>query len=246
MQGMASDDDHLRFAGVRALYGEQGYARLQEATVLVAGCGGVGSWLAEALCRTAVGGLVLVDPDVIAPDNANRQLPALTSTLGRSKAQVLGTRLLDINPRLQLSIRTVRITPATVAADLGECPAFAGDAIDDTLAKAALLNYLYSRGTVFISSGGAGGRTDPGRLEIGDLAQSHGNALLARLRRELRTRYGFARGGRPMGITCVFSAEPPAHPGTAPGLPRFGTSMAVTASCGLRMAAYLIQRITAV
>lgn len=241
----APADDRLRFAGVRALYGEQGYARLQEATVLVAGCGGVGSWLAEALCRTAVGALVLVDPDVVAPGNVNRQLPALTSTLGRSKAQVLGERLLDINPRLDLSIRTLRLTPGSVAGDLDPCPPFAGDAIDDVLAKAALLNYLYSRGAVFISAGGAGGRTDPGRLEIGDLAQSRGNALLASLRHELRARYGFPRGGRKMNITCVFSAEEPVRPSGAPDLPRFGTSMAVTASCGLRMAAHLIQRITA-
>ena len=238
-------DDRQRFAGVRALYGEQGYARLQAATVLVAGCGGVGSWLAEALCRTAVGALVLVDPDVVACGNINRQLPALTSTLGRSKAEVLGERLLDINPHLDLKIRTLRLTPERLAADLEPCPAYAGDAIDDVLAKASLLNYLYSRGAVFISSGGAGGRTDPGLLEVGDLAQSRGNALLARLRHELRARYGFPRGGRKMGITCVFSAEEPVRPGDAADLPRFGTSMAVTASCGLRMAAHLIRHITA-
>lgn len=244
---MEFDRDCLeRFAGVRALYGQEGFEKLQRSAVLVAGNGGVGSWLAEALCRTAVGTLVLIDPDTIELNNSNRQLHTLSSTMGQNKAKTLGARLMDINPGLNLKIIDAYLTPENIDSTLDGTPEYVAEAIDDAIAKAALLNYLYRHKKIFISAGGAGGRTDPSHLQIGDLSQSKGNALLSKVRHDLRTRYGFAKNGIKMGIKCVFSNENPVYSrehATDETLPKFGASMAVTASCGLMMAAYLIKEI---
>lgn len=233
-----------RFTGIRALYGEEGFDKLQHARVLVAGTGGVGSWICEALCRTGVGSLMLIDPDTIEIKNSNRQLHTLNNTVGLYKAEVLADRLRAINPEVKLEVVKELLTPDNIPEILANVPHYAADAIDDTAAKAALINYLYRQKCCFIVSGGAGARVDPDRLHVADMSKARGNGLIKHMRDILRREYNFPSGGAKMGIKCCFSEEQPHYCPVQDGsLPKFGASMPVTASAGLKMAAYLINRI---
>jgi tRNA A37 threonylcarbamoyladenosine dehydratase len=237
------------FRGIRAVFGETGFRALQESHVMVIGVGGIGSWLAETLCRSAVGSLTLLDSDTIECTNTNRQLHTLTSTEGLYKVDVLGQRLLDINPLLKLKVQRTRLTPENIQEKLRDCPRYVGEAIDDIDAKAYVDDFLCKRRSVFIVAGGAGGRKDPRLLDIADLAQAKGNSLIARLRTILRREYGYPKGGVKMNIPCVFSSEKPVYSAKedylSGDLPAFGASMAVTASAGLMMASWIISRIVA-
>lgn len=215
---------------------------------MVIGLGGVGSWMCEALCRTAVGALTIIDADTIEITNANRQAHTSAATCGRYKTEVMAEHLLSINPALRLTRLNVRLTPENTATVLAGCPPFAGEAIDDIATKACIADFLYRRHTSFIVAGGAGGRTDPRRLATGDLACARGDALIARLRNILRKDYGFPKGGEKMHIYCTYSSEKPVYSSKeayiSGDLPAFGAAMTVTASAGLLMAAWLIQKIT--
>ncbi len=241
-----SAENLLRFTGIRALYGEAGFNKLQQAHVLIVGVGGVGSWIAEALCRSAVGTLTLIDADTIEIKNSNRQLHTTADTLGQLKVEALAARLLRINPQLNIHTRALLLTKENIIHELADCPPFAADAIDDINAKCALINFLHQRGTCFAVSGGAGARVDPTQLHLGDMAQAHGDGLIKHVRDILRREYNFPQGGAKMGITCTYSSEKPRYsPVQSTNLPRFGASMPVTASAGLLIASYLLAQITA-
>ena len=237
-------DLSVRFRGIRALYGEEGFQKLQKAHVTVIGCGGVGSWITEALCRSGVGTLTLIDPDTIEVGNTNRQLHTTDLTLNQYKVEALRNRLITINPEIKINTLKITLTKENIPEILKDSPQFIADAIDDLPAKAFLVDYLYKKNKTFIVSGGAGGRVDPCKLKIDDIANAHGDALISRLRTELRRHYNFPKGGEKMGVFCTYSCEDPIYSDNkSSDLPKFGAAMAVTASAGLLMASWLLNKI---
>ncbi|MCS6786355.1 MAG: tRNA threonylcarbamoyladenosine dehydratase [Thiobacillaceae bacterium] len=251
------DDPERRFGGIRRLYGGDSLARLSRARVCVIGIGGVGSWTAEALARSGVGRLTLIDPDHVAESNVNRQTHALESTLGMAKVQAMAARIRDIHPSCRVDAWEEQVSEANVARLLAEGYDAVVDAIDDVQAKAALVAYGRDRGQFLVCVGGAGGRRDPLRLRAGDLAHSSHDPLLARLRALLRGRYSFPRApGVPFGVPCVYSTEAVMRPHTGvcderPADGRlhglncagYGSSVCVTAAFGLVAAALVMERL---
>ncbi len=233
-----------RFRGVRALYGEEAFARFARAHVCVAGAGGVGSWAAEALVRTGVGRVTVIDADTVDESNSNRQLHTMRSTLGRFKAEVMKARLLDINPDAAVDAVSLRLAPDNIPGVLAAVNAGAYvDAIDDLAAKAAFVACARSLGVPLVVSGGAGGKTDPRAVRTGDLALAENDRLLARLRAKLRREYGFPPPGRKTGLAAVYSAERGRLAGEVNGaddLPAFGAAVCVTAAVGLNIAALVL------
>ena len=184
------------------LLGAEKLARLTEARVLVVGLGGVGAYAAEMLVRSGIGSLTIVDADRIAPSNINRQLIALHSTVGASKADVLAARLLDINPALRLSARHEYLQGAAIDALLDEGFDYVVDAIDTLTPKVSLIKGALDRNIPLVSSMGAGAKTDPTLLEIKDISKSH-HCPLAHLLRKRLHKLDIRRGFR-----VVFSPEP--------------------------------------
>lgn len=190
------------FSRTALLIGDAGLQRLATARVLVAGVGGVGSCAVEALARAGVGCLTLVDSDLVQASNINRQVHALTTTLGRPKVEVMAERLLQINPGLQVTPLQELITPDNVSDLLEPGYDLVLDAIDSFSAKLALLMGCVEREVAVLSSMGAAGKLDPTRIQIADIADSQGCRLARKLRKELR------RGGISTGVTVVYSDEP--------------------------------------
>ncbi len=201
-----------RFGGVARLYGKQAAVRLAEAHVCVIGIGGVGSWAAEALGRSGIGRLTLVDLDEICVTNVNRQLHALQNTIGQPKVDVMASRLKGINPEVRVVVKQEFFTAETAETLLKPDFDFVVDAIDASRLKALLLACCASRSIPAVTSGGAGGRRNPTRLRVADLAESAHDPLLAQVRRDLRRNHGFPPQGKAMGIEAVFSTEPAVYP----------------------------------
>lgn len=178
-------------------------ARIRSAHVLVVGTGGVGAYAAEMLCRAGVGYLTLVDADTVSPSNINRQLPALHSTLGRSKVSVLAERFRDINPEVQLTLREEYLTPESVDALLDAAPyAYVIDAIDTIQPKVALLAACIRRRQPVIASMGAGAKTDITAIQYADLWQTYHCGLSKSVRN------GLARAGlRGRKLPVVFCTQ---------------------------------------
>lgn len=178
-------------------------ARIRHAHVLVVGTGGVGAYAAEMLCRAGVGHLTLVDADTVSPSNINRQLPALHSTLGRSKVSVLAERFRDINPEVQLTLREEYLTPESVDALLDAAPyAYVIDAIDTIQPKVALLAACIRRRQPVIASMGAGAKTDITAIQYADLWQTYHCGLSKSVRN------GLARAGlRGRKLPVVFCTQ---------------------------------------
>ena len=222
--------------------------------------GGVGSWTCEALARSGVGALTLIDADDVCATNANRQLHALDGNFGRAKADALAERVRAINPECAVSVQKIFV-------DRENAPSFfeerrgafdlVVDAIDGARNKAALIAACAAAGTPVVSSGGCAGKRDGGRTECGDLADAEGDALLGVVRRELRSRFGFPRGnsGKKIGVRVVFSRERPLPPedsaaadaafpqmiSPAGGRPRAGTAAFVTGAFGLALAQLAVE-----
>ena len=200
------DEYAARFGGIARLYGEQAAKRLSMAHVVVVGIGGVGSWTAEALARTGIGELTLVDLDELCLTNTNRQIHATANTTGQSKVGVMADRLRQINPGL-----TIHEVNAFFSAPFDAVV----DAIDVVRPKVLLLAACRERNIPVVCSGGAGGRRDPFRIQHADLARTHGDALLVQVRKRLRSEHGFPGGDsnpKPFGIPAVFSPESPCFP----------------------------------
>jgi len=250
----AEADLERRFGGLRRLYGEAGYARLRAARVAVVGVGGVGSWAAEALARSGVAGLVLIDLDHVAESNINRQVQALGATLGQAKVLALCERIADIHPGCE--VRTVEefVDEANWPALLpGPVDALI-DACDQVRAKAALAAWALQCGTAFVGVGAAGGKRQAQRVDLEDLAAVTHDPLLASLRQRLRREHGAARQGR-IGLRYVFSREAVAAPaadcavdGTSDGTLNcagYGSSVTVTAAFGMVAAGEAIAQLLA-
>lgn len=202
-----------RFGGVGRLYGARALERLLHAHVCVVGVGGVGSWTVEALARTGVGSITLVDLDEVCVTNINRQLPALEETVGRPKVEVLAERIASINPRCRVWARQEFFTASSCGRLLEPRFDWVVDAIDVPRNKSLLIASCKQRGIPVLSVGGAGGRRDSTALRVADLARTGHDALLKAVRRELREHYGFTRdSGAEFGVPCVYSPEAPVFP----------------------------------
>ncbi|MCZ7639160.1 MAG: tRNA threonylcarbamoyladenosine dehydratase [Verrucomicrobia bacterium] len=201
-----SDYDE-RFSRVSRLLSAEGMARLRAAHVAVVGLGGVGSWTVEALVRTGVGHLTLVDPDVVQLTNFNRQLPAMAPNLGRLKAEVLAERVRAINPDCRVTVVAEAFGPDNAARLLAPAFEMLVDAIDSPSRKAWLIAGCRERGIPILTVGGAGGRRDPTQVQVADLAATSHDPLLGQVRRLLRRHHGFPHGTDLFGVECVFSTE---------------------------------------
>ena len=193
MDPVLTSTDDRRFAGLTRLYGDQAASQLQASFVAIVGVGGVGSWACEALARSGVGHLLLIDPDSIAESNINRQLPALRSTVGASKVATIKARIADIQSACQVDVREDALTSENIAQMIPANVDVVIDAIDAPRVKAALIAWCQTRQITVIVCGAAGGRDDPLALHACDLALTSGDALLSKTRARLRREYGFTR-----------------------------------------------------
>jgi len=206
-------DEQSRFGGIGRLYGLEAWERIRASAVMVIGIGGVGSWAAEALARTGVGRLILVDFDEICVTNVNRQIHALDGTIGSSKVSVMADRVAAISPGCEVIREERFFTPATVDEILGLPCDVVIDAIDTVRDKALLLAECHRRGLRVVTCGGAGGKRDPTKVRVADLASTSHDALLKQVRKVLRRDHGWAVGeGDAFGIPAVYSAEPSVYP----------------------------------
>jgi tRNA threonylcarbamoyladenosine dehydratase len=206
-------DYQLRFAGIGRLYGIAALERFRQAHVCVVGIGGVGSWAAEALARSGIGKLTLIDLDDVCISNINRQLHALTDTVGQDKVAVMAQRIKAINPECEV----VQVEDFVAGDNLQQLISnemdYVVDAIDSIKAKVALLAHCKRNKIKVISTGGAGGQTDPTQIQIADLTQTINDPLLAKVRNTLRRDYNYSRNPkRRFGIDCVFSTEQLVYP----------------------------------
>ncbi|MDP1652974.1 MAG: tRNA threonylcarbamoyladenosine dehydratase [Rhodocyclaceae bacterium] len=246
-----TSDFARRFGGIERLYGAGSLARLAQAHVCVIGIGGVGSWAAEALVRSGVGRLTLIDLDHVAESNINRQVQALEATLGQAKVLAMQERIAQINPDCRVDCIEEFVTEENVATLLPVCNAVI-DCIDQVRAKAALIAHCRRGKLAVVTTGGAGGRTDPTRIRIDDLSRTTQDALASKLRARLRKEFGFPRDAKKkFGVPCIFSDEQIQRPQTLacdldePGLhglncAGYGSSVAVTAGFGFAAAAYCL------
>lgn len=199
MSHTLSFDYERRFGGLQRLYGPDVLAGLSGAHIMVAGIGGVGAWCAEALARCGVGTITLIDLDHIAESNVNRQLHALTSTLGQSKVMAMAERILGINPQCTVHLVDDFVSPENVAELFSSSPDVVIDCTDQVPAKTAMILEGQRHRIPVLVCGGAGGKTDPLSLRGGDLSVATHDALLSRLRNLLRRQHGYPRGGQQGG-----------------------------------------------
>jgi tRNA threonylcarbamoyladenosine dehydratase len=247
-----------RFSGIGRLYGHAGLERLRNAHVCVVGLGGVGSWAVEALARSGVGELTLIDLDDVCISNVNRQLHALDGALGKPKVEVMEQRVRAINPDCIIHPLQAFFVKSN-AEEILQTP-FTGllDAIDRVSLKALLIAMCRERNIPLVTTGGAGGRRDPAAIEVTDLAFASHDRLLREVRRLLRRRHAFPRGEKAFGIECVISREPAMFPhqdgtvcATRPENPDlrldcnsgYGTACFVTGTFGFVAASRVVHRI---
>ncbi|WP_263576604.1 tRNA threonylcarbamoyladenosine dehydratase [Acinetobacter pseudolwoffii] len=227
MTDLLQDDEYeRRFAGVAKIYGEDSFSHYEKSHVMVIGIGGVGSWAVEALARSGVGELSLVDMDVVAASNINRQLPAMSTTLGHEKIAVMAERCHAINPRIKINLIDDYLTPENIKEILAGNPDLILDCIDDVKAKFALMLHCRFNKIPLIVSGGAGGKLDPLKIRVADLSKTEQDPMLAKLRAQLRAKGICKKPKEKFGITCVYSIDNPF------------SSADVCASAGLRCGGY--------
>jgi tRNA A37 threonylcarbamoyladenosine dehydratase len=253
-------DFEFRFGGIARLFGTDALARLRQAHVCIVGIGGVGSWAAEALARSGVGRLTLVDLDEVCVSNVNRQLHALNDTVGRPKVDVMAERVRGTNPECDVRPALEFFTESNAGALLATRYDYVVDAIDSLTNKCLLLARCRELGIPVITCGGAGGRRDATAVRVTDLALTSHDRLLQKVREKLRKDFGFPRGETAFGIAAVFSPEPPVFPardgtvcaqresGEGASLTLncdsgFGTATFVTGTFGFAAAGHVVQRI---
>lgn len=251
---MIEADAERRFGALARLYGAEGARRIRAASVAVVGIGGVGSWAAEALARSGVARLVLVDLDHVAESNVNRQVHALTDTLGQAKVLAMRDRIARIHPACQVDAVDAFVDADNWPALLPTAVDALVDACDQVTAKLALAHWAREQGRAlpFVTVGAAGGKRRAEQVELADLAQVTHDPLLARLRYRLRRERGAPGPGRAMGLACVFSREPvvlpeacetPAELDGSLSCHGYGSSVAVTATFGFCAAGWILDRL---
>lgn len=242
-----------RFGGLERLYGVEGARRIRASHVVVVGIGGVGSWSAEALARSGVSRLTLVDLDHVSESNINRQIHALSTTVGQAKIEAMRDRIALINPECDVRCIDEFVEPGNWPQLLGSDPVDAViDACDQIKAKTAMAVWARATGQAFISVGAAGGKRQAHKVDIDDLSATTHDPLLAQLRYQLRKHHGAPREGRKIGITCVFSREAVAQPDASCAIEGgdgslnchgYGSVVAVTATFGQCAAGWVIDRL---
>lgn len=251
-----------RFAGIARLYGIEGLERLQKAHIAVVGIGGVGSWAAEALARTGVAELTLIDLDDVCVSNTNRQLHTLQTTIGKSKVEVMAERIRQINPSCTVHAVMDFVTRDTMAELIHNELDGVIDCIDSVVPKAALIAWCKRRKIQIVTTGGAGGQIDPTQIQITDLNKTYNDPLAAKVRSLLRREYGFSKtAGRHYSVPCVFSTEQLRYPQADGSVCQakgfigegvrldcaggFGAVTMVTASFGMAAAAKMVEKLVA-
>jgi tRNA threonylcarbamoyladenosine dehydratase len=246
------NDSDSRFGGIQRLYSAEGLERLRRASVCVVGLGGVGSWAAEALARSAVGRITLVDLDDICESNINRQLHALDGAVGQPKVAIMAARIAAIHPACDVRAVQEFFNETTEAKILQNGFDWVLDAIDHAANKSLLIARCRQKEIPIVCSGAAGGRKNPLEIRLADLSQVSGDALLRQVRNRLRQYHGFARDPKtPLHVPCVFSAEKPMRP---PGCQTggrlncdtgYGAASFVTGAFGFAAAARIVSGIAA-
>ena len=260
---MEDIDFERRFGGIARLYGSAGLQKFKAAHVCVVGVGGVGSWVAEALARNAIGTITLIDLDNVAESNINRQIQALSNTLGQAKVTALAERIAQINPFCRVIQVEDFVAPENLDVFIKQ-PQFdyVIDAIDSVKAKTALIAFCKEQAIPIITIGGAGGQTDPSKIEIRDLSRTEQEPLLSLVRKRLRQNHGFSRGSKnKFGIDAVFSMEPLKFPEASCDVPEaldnanpeagisglncagFGSTIVVTATFAMFATALVLKKL---
>lgn len=247
------DNYEQRFGGIGRLYTPEGLAKLRQSHVCVIGIGGVGSWAVEALARTGIGKITMIDMDDICVTNINRQIHAMTGTVAQLKTEAMKERVEKINPECVVEIIDDFITPENISEYLNRDYDYVLDAIDSVRTKAALIAYCKRNKIKLITTGGAGGQTDPSQIQIADLSKTIQDPLAARVRSLLRKEYNFSQNPkRKFGIDCVFSTQPLIFPKMGEGCDvsatmncanGFGAVTMVTATFGFFAASRLVDKL---
>lgn len=233
-----------RFAGIDRLYGAGSVQRLSTKRVAIVGLGGVGSWIAEALARSAVGHLRLIDADDICVSNTNRQLPALDGHYGQAKVDAMAARCRAINPAMRVDAVPAFVTGASLEAHLDDAFDLVLDACDSFRSKVEMIAWCRRRKLPLVVSGSAGGRIDPTLVRVRDLSRTEHDAMLALVRKKLRAEFNFPRNAdRYFGIPAVYSLENVRYPqadGSVCGLrPQGGDAMKLDCGGGLGAATHI-------
>jgi tRNA threonylcarbamoyladenosine dehydratase len=242
-----------RFGGLDRLYGVSGAARIRAAHVVVVGVGGVGSWTVEALARSGVGHLTLIDLDNVSESNINRQIHALETTVGMAKVEAMRQRIAHINPDCVVTCIEDFVEPSNWPSLLNGAQVDAViDACDQVKAKTALAAWALKQRVLFITVGAAGGKRLAHKVDIDDLSNTSHDPLLAKLRYNLRREHGAAREGKKIGIACVFSREAVAAPDASCAVQDdgslncsgYGSVVSVTATFGQCAAGWVFDEIS--
>lgn len=247
------DNYEQRFGGIGRLYTPEGLAKLRQSHVCVIGIGGVGSWAVEALARTGIGKITMIDMDDICVTNINRQIHAMTGTVAQLKTEAMKGRVEKINPECIVEIIDDFITPENIPEYLNRGYDYVLDAIDSVRTKAALIAYCKRNKIKLITTGGAGGQTDPSQIQIADLSKTIQDPLASRVRSLLRKEYNFSQNPkRKFGIDCVFSTQPLIFPKMGEGCEvsatmncanGFGAVTMVTATFGFFAVSRLVDKL---
>ncbi|WP_043007523.1 tRNA threonylcarbamoyladenosine dehydratase [Comamonas testosteroni] len=249
---MEEADVQRRFGGLERLYGVPGAARIRAAHVVVVGVGGVGSWTAEALARSGVSRLTLIDMDHVAESNINRQIHALTSTVGQAKIEAMRDRIAEINPDCVVNCIDEFVDPDNWRQLLPADADAVIDACDQIKAKAEMAAHARKTRQCFISVGAAGGKRMAHLVDIADLSATTHDPLLSQLRYRLRKQHGAPKDGKRMGVTCVFSREAVAPPDASCSIEGgdgslnchgYGSVVAVTATFGQCAAGWVLDQL---
>jgi tRNA A37 threonylcarbamoyladenosine dehydratase len=236
------------------LYSPEGLESLRRSHVCVVGIGGVGSWAVEALVRSGIGELTLIDLDDVCIGNTNRQLHALAGEYGKPKVEVMASRALAINPECRIHPLHCLFLKSNAEELLATRFEFVIDAIDSPARKCVLIAGCRERGIPIITTGASAGRRDPTRIQVADLSVSSHDRLLQEVRKKLRVRHGFPRNAQPFGVECVFSREEMVYPGCEDDTEGeadlrldcetgFGTACFVTGAFGFVAASRVISKI---
>ena len=246
-------DEQRRFGGLARLYGLSGAKAISQAHVAVIGIGGVGSWAAEALARSGVARLTLIDMDHVSESNINRQIHASDATLGMAKVQAMGERIHSFHPTCDVRGIDDFVTAENWPAILPAGVAAVIDACDQVAAKTGIGAWARTSGSLFIAVGAAGGKRHAHAVDIADLGAVTHDPLLAQVRYRLRKHHGAPREGKPLGVPCVFSREPVRAPDPACGVEGdgslnchgYGSVVSVTATFGQCAAGWVLDQISA-
>nr|WP_024965585.1 tRNA cyclic N6-threonylcarbamoyladenosine(37) synthase TcdA [Pantoea sp. IMH] len=251
-----------RFGGTARLYGQPALQLFADAHICVVGIGGVGSWAAEALARTGIGAITLIDMDDVCTTNTNRQIHAMKGTVGQAKTAVMAERILAINPECKVTCIDDFITADNTAELMSAGFSYVIDAIDSVRPKAALLAWCRRNKIPLVTTGGAGGQIDPTQIQVADLAKTIQDPLAAKLRERLKHDFNIVKNSKgKLGIDCVFSTEALMYPqpdgsvcasrSTAEGPKRmdcasgFGAATMVTATFGFVAVSHVLKKMMA-